>query len=75
MPRPKNNWTDASVEGKILRKIFKKLSYLFNETDNINDKARLSHAMLQVAIAKNNLVKTNDMQQDIEKIKEKLGLT
>ena len=96
----RNGWVDPNVEGKILRRLVKRLNKMIekplvvtiveDEDDpNIPSKAeqiervignhvdrvvKISHCIAQVAQAKNGMAKTGEMQKDIEKIKDHLGL-
>ena len=69
-----SNWVDSSFEGRKLRSIFKNLYKESTKTEDIDKLVRLGHAMSQIALAKNSLAKTNELQKRLEEVEEKLGL-
>ena len=96
----RHGWTNPNVEGKILRKLVKRLNKLIEKplvltirhTDedgelmsepeqitrsignHIDHVVKIAHCISQVAQAKNSMAKTGEMQKDIDKIKDHLGI-
>lgn len=67
-------WTSPDYEGKVLRKLVRKLNLLLKGDISLDELIKLSHCISQVAQAKNSLAKTSEMQKDIDKIKDHLGI-
>lgn len=67
-------WTSPDYEGKILRKLVRKLNLLLKTDISLDELIKLSHCISQVSQAKNSLAKTSEMQKDIDRIKDHLGI-
>ena len=69
-----SNWTDINESGKFLYAIIKKIKRDLRKTNELEEKIRLYHVSIQAVGQLNNLIKSNKMQEDIDELKNKLGI-